>query len=677
MTTHTDRSRAFVLSNLFVFESFSTPLWAIILVFTVALTVYNFLALFGVGLTTDEGLYMPLIKQMALGRNIYLTFVDHQAPGIALIGVPFVWIFGSTVLAAKVQSFFFGLLFISAVAYIGWAVTRSRKSAALAAAVAGYFATAYAIRVGVNVSSLSAILTTLGLACAIRQPNKIQLARLWVVVGGLVVGLAITTKPSTMIELPALIWLIYLFSRSWRRTLLFLAACLSVIALVCLYFASQGTLNEMLYIAIAVNFVYTGVASAAANTSPLYSAIQERLIFFRTVFLPETLPYLSALILGAAASFIWLLRRRRTALLFALALWCILAFLDSAVGLALHLRYFFHVFAPLSVLFVLAWETALQRRLMQVAFVVAGLLLAIPLLRPLSYSYILPNGKQTSQRSDYEQSISFLNTHLNNEDCLLNWSELTSIFYFTDFRPCSRVIHPGNMMIEQASDIYQMRRQFLHDILITKPKIMAVGGPWGFFPQLKQLTDYHLGPQVGYDNVTQTSFHTMDWSSYAESSGNVNGEINLMGYDVRPGREVKPGDEIEVILYWETTKRPTGDYQGFVQLVSSDYKSKIVSVDLLPTEPYLPTSQWIKPGEVLVGRPYKLKIPADLPAGEYALVTGMYQFGQDGPAKGLQLIDRTSNQTVPFFSLGKLVVANQIVVRAVPPADPPPAGRPG
>jgi hypothetical protein len=658
MTPRTDQSRLTPQFSLLQVESFPNSLWIVVVIFCIALTVYNLLALFGVGLTRDEGLYMPLIKQMAIGRNIYLTFVDHQAPGIALIGVPFVWIFGSTVLAAKVHSFFFCILFICAVAYLGWAFTRSRRSAALAAALAGYFATAYAIRVGVNVSSLSAILTTLGLACAIRQSEKLSPTRWWVVVGGLVVGMAITTKPSIVIELPALLWIVYLFNQSWRRTLLFLVACLSIIALVCLYFAALGTLNEMLYIAIAVNFVYTGVASAAANTSPLYSAIQERLIFFRTIFLPETLPYLSALILGAAASFVWLLRRRQTVLLAALALWCILAFLDSAVGLALHMRYFFHMFAPLCVLFVCAWESALHRRLMQAAFVAAGLLLAIPLLRPLSYPYVLPDGKQTSQRSDYEKSISFLGSHLNKEDCLLNWSELTSIFYFTDYRPCSRVIHPGDMMIEQASDIYQMRRQYLHDILTTRPKMMAVGGPWGFFPQLRQLTDHHLGPRVFYDDITQTSFHTMDWSSYSEGSGNINGEINLIGYDVRPGREMKPGAEIEIVLYWETTKRPAGDYQGFVQLVSPDYRSKIVSVDLLPTEPYWPTSQWAKPGEVVVGRPYKLKIPPDLPAGEYALVTGMYRFGQDGQPQGLLHIDRATNQTVPFLSLGKVVVIN-------------------
>src|SRR5581483_3554316 len=658
MTNRADLSRPAALPSRLAIASFPTTLWAVTLAFTVALTVYNLLSLFGVGLTMDEGLYMPLIKQMALGRNIYLTFVDHQAPGIALLGVPFVWIFGSTVLAAKVHSFFFCLLFICAVAYLGWAFTRSRKSAALAAALAGYFATAYAIRVGVNVSSLSAILTALGLACAIRQSEKLSSIRWWVVAGGLLVGMAVMTKPSVVIELPALLWIVYLFSHSWRRAMLFLGACLIVIALVCLYFAALGTLNEMLYIAIAVNFVYTGVASAAANTSPLYSAIQERLEFFRTIFLPETLPYLSALILGAAASFVWLLRQRRTALLFALALWCILAFLDSAVGLALHMRYFFHVFAPLAVLFVMAWETALRRRLMQVTFVAAGLLLAIPLLRPLPYPPSLPHGKQTAQRSDYQQSITFLTSHLSREDCLLGWNETISIFYFTDYKPCSRVIHPGNMMIEQASDIYQMRRQFLHDILTTRPKMMAVGGPWGLFPQLRQLTDHHLGPQVFYDDITQMSFHTMDWSSYSEGSGNINGEINLMGYDVQPGRNVKPGGEIEVVLYWETTKRPTGDYQGFVQLVSPDYRSKIVSVDLLPTEPYWPTSQWAKPGEVVVGRPYKLIIPADLPAGEYALVTGMYRFEQDGQPQGLPHFDRATNQTLPFLLLGKIAVTN-------------------
>ncbi len=129
MTTQTYRPRRGALPDTLGFDAQSI-LWVLLLIFTAAIAVYHLLSLFGLGLTLDEGLYMSLIKQMAIGRNIYLTFVDHQAPGIAFIGVPFVWIFGYTALAAKVHSFFFCLLFTCAAAYLGWAFSHSRRSAA-------------------------------------------------------------------------------------------------------------------------------------------------------------------------------------------------------------------------------------------------------------------------------------------------------------------------------------------------------------------------------------------------------------------------------------------------------------------------------------------------------------------------------------------------------------------
>ena len=63
-------------------------------------------------------------------------------------------------------------------------------------------------------------------------------------------------------------------------------------------------------------------------------------------------------------------------------------------------------------------------------------------------------------------------------------------------------------------------------------------------------------------------------------------------------------------------------YKVFVQLLDATGASR-AQVDALPVNGARPTTSWL-PREIITDA-YALKLPTDLPAGRYRLVTGLYQ----------------------------------------------------
>jgi hypothetical protein len=66
------------------------------------------------------------------------------------------------------------------------------------------------------------------------------------------------------------------------------------------------------------------------------------------------------------------------------------------------------------------------------------------------------------------------------------------------------------------------------------------------------------------------------------------------------------------------------DYTAFVQLLRPDGTLAAQS-DVQPGGGYFPTSAW-QPGDVVLSQ-HQIDLPADLPAGDYTLVTGLYHPG--------------------------------------------------
>jgi hypothetical protein len=106
------------------------------------------------------------------------------------------------------------------------------------------------------------------------------------------------------------------------------------------------------------------------------------------------------------------------------------------------------------------------------------------------------------------------------------------------------------------------------------------------------------------------------------------GQIKLAGYQAPD--TARPGQTLNIGLYWQTVKTPALNYTTFLHLLNSE-GTKVAQVDLPPFAGTRPTTSW-QPGE-LVRDEYPLSLPDGLPAGKYRLVVGLYQ--PDGPRLNL------------------------------------------
>jgi hypothetical protein len=94
---------------------------------------------------------------------------------------------------------------------------------------------------------------------------------------------------------------------------------------------------------------------------------------------------------------------------------------------------------------------------------------------------------------------------------------------------------------------------------------------------------------------------------------------NLIGYAV----ERRPGNQIGVVLYWWAAATPPQSYTVFTQILDGEGNS-VAGHDGLPAAGAAPTETWEE------GRVYRdehtIELPAGLPAGDYRVVAGMYDF---------------------------------------------------
>jgi hypothetical protein len=70
--------------------------WTGLIAVLLVVTAYNLLnTLDNHGLRPDEQIVMMMTSELAAGRHVYVTFIDHYPPGVAIAGVPFVWLLGT------------------------------------------------------------------------------------------------------------------------------------------------------------------------------------------------------------------------------------------------------------------------------------------------------------------------------------------------------------------------------------------------------------------------------------------------------------------------------------------------------------------------------------------------------------------------------------------------------
>ena len=116
--------------------------------------------------------------------------------------------------------------------------------------------------------------------------------------------------------------------------------------------------------------------------------------------------------------------------------------------------------------------------------------------------------------------------------------------------------------------------------------------------------------------------------------GNFGGQMLLRGARVNGQRvptegplAVRPGRPLRVVLAWESLRPIEENYTAFVQVLDAAFQVR-AQRDTPPLGGSAPTLLWFPRWRrgTRIADTYVLDLPADLPAGQYPLVVGMYGF---------------------------------------------------
>lgn len=131
------------------------------------------------------------------------------------------------------------------------------------------------------------------------------------------------------------------------------------------------------------------------------------------------------------------------------------------------------------------------------------------------------------------------------------------------------------------------------------------------------------------------------------------GEAQLLGYELQGVRRgdsptARPGDTLQLTLYWQAPAPISRSYTVFTHLLGAAYNPATqgplwAQDDQIPLEGAYPTQNWL-PGIPLADT-YTLAIPAETPPGDYQLLTGMYRAenGERVPVSGAGADPATGN----------------------------------
>jgi hypothetical protein len=136
---------------------------------------------------------------------------------------------------------------------------------------------------------------------------------------------------------------------------------------------------------------------------------------------------------------------------------------------------------------------------------------------------------------------------------------------------------------------------------------------------------------------------------------NLGEQIQVLGYDVS-AETVRPGDWLEVVVYWSVREKPDYNYSSFVHF--SDGDRPLAQADR-PLPSGMLTSEWL-PGAYYRDE-YSLHIPYDTAPGDYRINIGLYTCdtlpaGDCGNGDRLPATDTDGNDLGDILQLGRVIV---------------------
>jgi hypothetical protein len=136
------------------------------------------------------------------------------------------------------------------------------------------------------------------------------------------------------------------------------------------------------------------------------------------------------------------------------------------------------------------------------------------------------------------------------------------------------------------------------------------------------------------------------------AEANFSGQTKLLGYTLQAD-EIKPGDSIQLALYWQGLADMETSYTVFTHLI--DENERIMGQkDNPPVSGLYPTTEWT-PGEEIVDR-YEIATDPEIPPGEYSIEIGLYKLDT---GERLPVLDAMGLPQDSRVILGKVRVAGE------------------
>ncbi len=129
-------------------------------------------------------------------------------------------------------------------------------------------------------------------------------------------------------------------------------------------------------------------------------------------------------------------------------------------------------------------------------------------------------------------------------------------------------------------------------------------------------------------------------------AANFGDQIALLGYQI-DSESAAPGETLTLTLFWQAERPLDIEYQVFVHVLGDDGLPVAQSDKINPGE--FPTHRW--PTDRYVPDTHRLTLPADLPPGNYRVVTGLWVQSEGWRLPVFDAGGATIGDAAPLFTL--------------------------
>ena len=129
-----------------------------------------------------------------------------------------------------------------------------------------------------------------------------------------------------------------------------------------------------------------------------------------------------------------------------------------------------------------------------------------------------------------------------------------------------------------------------------------------------------------YGHVRLMEYNIAEERQMHEIDANFDEIVRLERYGIN-SQLFKPGDVVQVTLYWSTVRETSSRYKVFIHVYSNTNLPPVAQHDSEPVGGSMPTNIWVS-NEVITDM-HGVSLPGDIQVGEYTLAVGMYSV-EDG-----------------------------------------------